>query len=1114
MPTYPKITCLYVILIMGLLMYLPGWAQTATLTGTIRDKRTGEGLPGVNITIKGTSRGTVTDSDGRFSIPAQRGEVLVVSQIGMSTQEVPVGDQTTLTLDLAESARSLDEVVVVGYGQQSRRTLTGSVASVDNTVLKSVPRTNAATALQGTAPGLRVQQTSGQPGATPTIVLRGGTDFSGSGTPLYVVDGVIVPSLYGINAQDIEKMDVLKDAASTAIYGARAANGVILVTTKKGKKGRTSVTYTFKHAANYIRRNPLQYMSAEDYIKWNRRGLASRYAAAQADNNTAEMNNTRNQLTGAWGWGLNSGWTAPDGKYSTQLLTNANRSLLNDSQYHLLVDQNPFNSAQMDSILYRSTTQRQLEDLILQTGVLNEHYLNASGGNDMGTFSLGVGSLSDQGIIIGSGLKRLNLNFNGGLNVGKNLTIGLNLAAYSATSTPSYLTADASGSLSGGIVQRFTGIAPTVRLTRDGSGEQLPGVDGSTLGNPAYFQDKFINNTFEQRYSGGLNVEYRLTPFLKVLGSASGYYLYNTNDQFTKAYINGTGGALVATRNASFANVRSSQYTYNGFLQYDKDFGLHTVSVLGGGEFYEYRQYRYGAAANLAATDFIPWLSASTAAVGVPTSSFSSWQRLASGIGRINYSYADKYLLTLNMRYDGTSKLITNRYGFFPGVSAGWNLNNEPFFANSPLKQYVSVLKPRISWGVNGSINPLDASGNPIIGDYATTPQYANVGIYNGQPGFAASGITNTDLRWERASTLNLGLDLGLFSNRVTVIADYFIRNVYDKISTLNIPAWTGYNSYVTNLGQLQNRGIELDIRTQIIRPEREGGLSWSVNANLYSIKNFAIKLPNNGLPLNRQSASQVFDPATNQLVWVGGLQEGQRIGLDQIYAPVYDGIYTTQADLDARANLYNSYLPYTNKRIKLLGDARWRDLDRNDTLDYRDFVYVGRTTPSIQGGFSSNLSWKGFTLFGQFDYSLGFVILNQSYLRGMSQVQGSQNGPIDVTNTWSPENPSGTLPRYYWANYARNYFTDAGGSTTAPANFWQKGNYVALRELTLSYDTPAKLLERLTHKRVQGLRVFLTGSNLVYFTKYNGTFPEVGGNDVGRFPLPRTVTLGATISL
>ena len=528
--------------------------------------------------------------------------------------------------------------------------------------------------------------------------------------------------------------------------------------------------------------------------------------------------------------------------------------------------------------------------------------------------------------------------------------------------------------------------------------------------------------------------------------------------------------------------------------------------MLGGGEFYETRTYDYGASANLAATDFIPWLSASTAAVGIPTSSFSSWQRLASVIGRVNYTFDNMYLLNVNLRYDGTSKLTNNQYGFFPGISAGWNMHYADFFAKSGLSRYISTLKPRISFGENGSITPL--------GDYATIPQYGNVSIYNGQPGFAAGGITNTNLKWERANTLNFGLDMGLLNNRVTVIADYFIRNVFEKISSLTIPVSTGYTSYVTNLGQLQNRGIELEVRADVIKPSTAGGLAWTVNANLFSIKNFAKKLPNNGLDLNRQGSVQIFDPAQNKLVWVGGLQEGKRVGLDEIYAPIYDGLYTSQADVDDRASFYNSYLPYTNKRVKLPGDARWRDTDQNDSLDYRDFVYVGRTTPTLQGGFSSNLSWKGFTLFGQFDYSLGFVIVNQMYLRGMSQVQGSQNGPVDVTQTWTPENPTATLPRYYWANYGRNYFLDAGGGTTAPANYWQKGDYVAMREVTLSYETPAQLLSRITGNRVRGLRVFLTGSNLVYFTGYNGTFPEVGGNDVGRFPLPRTVTLGATISL
>lgn len=1075
------------------------------LTGTIMDTRQ-QAMIGVNVLVKGTTRGATSDALGKFTIEVTQGNVIVVSMIGYQTKEINIENSTNLNIVLTEESKSLDEVVVVGYGQQNRKTLTGSISSIDQNVFKSAPRTNVGTALQGTAPGLRVQQTTGQPGATPTIVFRGGTDFNGNGSPLIVIDGVIVPSLFGLNMEDVEKIDLLKDAASAAIYGSRASNGVILVTTKKGKKGKTQVTYSYKTAQNYIRRNPMQYMSAEDYIRWNRRGLASRFEAAKADNNTAEMNNTRNQLTGAWGFGVNSGWTAPDGKYSTQLVSNANRKYLNDPQYRLLVDANPFNAGQMDSLLYRSVSQTDLENLILQQSTLNEHYLNFSGGNDQGNFSLGLGALKDVGMVIGSKMDRLNLNFNGGLNVGKDLKINLNLSGYSTKTNPSYLTADNGGALGGGLIQRFTGIAPTARFTNDITGEVLPGVDASTLGNPAYFKDKFYNQTLEQRFAGGLNLEYSILPTLKFIASGSGFYRYTNSESFTKAYLNGTGGALVATRNSSFANQRTAQYSYNGFLQYTKEVKQHAISVLAGGEFYDFKVYDYSATANLAATDFIPWLSASTAAVGVPYSAFSSWQRLASAIGRINYSYANTYLVNINMRYDGTSKLTNNRYGFFPGVSAGWNMHFEDFFANSVLSNYVTTFKPRVSWGQNGSITPL--------GDYAAIPQYGNVGIYNGAPGFAAGGITNTDLRWERASTLNVGVDVGLLGNRFTIIADYFIRNVYDKISSLTIPAWTGFSSYTTNLAQLQNKGIELEIKANVIRPTSGRGLSWDISANFYKVKNYTKKLPNNGLDKNRQSAIQVWDPSQNKSVWVAGLQEGNRIGLDEIWAPTYNGIYTNQAELDANASLLNTFLPYTNKRIKLLGDARWTDLDKNDTLDFRDYVYVGRTTPTIQGGFSTNVSWQGFTLYGQFDYSLGFVIANQMYLRGMSQVQGSQNGPVDVTKTWSPDNTAGTLPRYYWANYGRNYFTDAGGSTTAPANYWQKGDYLAMREITLSYEMPTKVLSQVSRQRVQGFRLFLTGSNLLYLTKYNGTFPEVGGNDAGRFPLPKTVTIGATINL
>ena len=1009
------------------LLSAAAWGQSRKISGKVVSSEDKQPLPGVTVMVKGTNSGTQSNANGEFSVEATAADILVIRFTGFVAQEVRAGT-APLNIFLEPDIAKLNEVVVVGYGQQSRKTLTSSISRVDQNVLKSVPRTNVGTALQGTAPGLRVQQTTGQPGATPTIVFRGGTNYNGTGSPLIVLDGVVVTSLYGINTDDVESIDVLKDAASAAIYGARASNGVILVTTKKGKKGRSQVNYTYRVAHNYVRRNSVSLMSAEDYIIWNRRGLASRYEAAVADNNVGEQTNTKNQLTGAWGWGLNSGWTAPDGKYSTQLVTNANRTLLNDPQWHLLIDKNPFVAGQMDSILYRSISQRALEDLILQQSTLQEHYVNFSGANDQGNFALGLGAVKDIGMVNGSSLNRMNLNFNGGLNVSKDLKIGLNIAGYSVKTTPSYLTADAGGGLTGGLIQRFGAVAPTVRLTHDVTGAQLPGVDGGTLGNPKYFMDKFLNNSNEQRFSGSLTLEYNILPQLKFLGSASGFMRYGTDESFNKAYINGTGGALISTRNASFSNSKTTQYSYNGFLQYTQDFGKHSITALGGGEFFESRNYSYGGSASNAATDYIPWLSASTTAVGIPFSAFNSWNRLASAIGRVNYSYADKYLFNVNLRYDGTSRLTNNRYGFFPGISAGWNLHNEDFFKGSGISRYISSLKPRISYGMNGSMDPLS--------DFATIPVYSSTGIYNGNPGFTAGMITNADLKWERTSSLNFGLDVGLLDNRVSVIADYFIRNVYDKITTLNIPAWTGFTTYTTNLGQLQNKGWELEVKANVLRPANNHQPSLDLSANFFTVKNFARKLPDNGLERNRQGAVQIWDPASKQLIWVGGLQEGYRIGLDEIYAPIYDGIYKTQDDLNKSANLYNSFLPYTNKRVKLLGDAKWRDVDKNDTLDSKDFVYVGRTTPTIQGGFSVASSWRGFSLFAQFDYSLGFIVLNQTYLRGMSQVQGSQNGPVDVTKTWSPDNPNGTLPSYYRANYAHNSFTDAGGGTTAPANF------------------------------------------------------------------------------
>jgi TonB-dependent SusC/RagA subfamily outer membrane receptor len=558
-----KSTCLRLLLFgMFLSSTIFSFAQTKKITGRVLGDES-KPLAGVSITVKGKAGGTQSGTSGDYTIDAAPGETLVFSFSGYRAQEIKVGATSTINLTLAITASLLDDVVVTGYGTQKRKEVTGAVASVSPKTFEHSPTTNVATVLQGNVPGLVIQQRTGQPGTTPSITFRGGTEFGGSGTPLFIVDGVIVPSLYGLDINDVGSIDLLKDAATTAIYGARAANGVVLVTTKKGKKGKTQVTYSYTATTNYIRRNPSDYLSGADYIRMNRLGLQARFRGDSLDNNTNAMNTDRGQLVGSWGWAVSSGWTSPIGLYTTQLVTNANRRLLSDPRWRLLLDPNPFNPSQTDSILYTDISAKDREAMILQQVNTNEHNINFSGANDQGSFALSLGMVKDNGMIIGSWLKRLNMNFNGGLNIGKNLKINTNIGAYNVEQALPYgqfNSVDPEGGSAGGLLQRFVGVAPTVRYVNDTLTSQiLPGPNDVTLGNPTYWSNLTNNNTNQQRFLGGINLEYTIMPALKFIASASGYMQFTNNNFFTKAYQQGNGGAMNTNRAASFNNTRISR---------------------------------------------------------------------------------------------------------------------------------------------------------------------------------------------------------------------------------------------------------------------------------------------------------------------------------------------------------------------------------------------------------------------------------------------------------------------------------------------------------------------------------------------------------------------------
>ncbi|MDQ3279143.1 MAG: SusC/RagA family TonB-linked outer membrane protein, partial [Bacteroidota bacterium] len=689
---------------------LTAWSQSGRISGTVVSGEDNKPLSGVSVQVRGKSAGTLTNASGQYAIDAATGDVLVFTSAGYLTREAAVGSNAVVDVTLDVRVGQMEDVIVTGYGTQRRKEVTGAVATVNPKTFENSPSTNVATVLQGNAPGLRVQQRTGQPGTTPSIVFRGGTDFNGGGTPLFIVDGVIVPSLYGLDINDVASIDLLKDAASTAIYGARAANGVVLVTTKKGRRGRTQVTYSYSHTTNFIRRNPSEYLSAADYIRINRFGLQSRFRGDSLDNNTNAMNTDRGQLTGSWGWAVSPGWRSAEGLYTTQLLNNQNRHLLGDPRWKLLVDPNPFNPGQLDTLVFTDLTAREREAMLLRQVNTVEHNVAFSGANEQGSYALSLGTVKDNGIIIGSMLKRINMNFNGGLNVGQNLKITTNIGAYNVEQALPYGGfggVDPEGGAAGGLLQRFVGVAPTVRYQNDTSGAVLPGPNDVTLGNPKYWSDLTNNNTNQQRFLGGVNLEYTVLPFLKVLASGSGYYQYTTNNFFTKAYQMGNGGAMNTNRPASFNNNRITQYTTNAFLQFSKNYNGHNITALAGGEFYDYKSFVSSGFSQGAPTDLIPWLTASTppAVQGTTitnpagaSSNFNAWERIVSAIGRVNYTYKNRYLLTGVVRVDGSSRLKKgNYYGTFPGVSVGWNMHNEDFYRGSLLSKYVSSFKPRFS---------------------------------------------------------------------------------------------------------------------------------------------------------------------------------------------------------------------------------------------------------------------------------------------------------------------------------------------------------------------------------------------------------------------------------
>lgn len=992
-----------------------------------------------------------------------------------TTQSILVVLATTaFTLSFAQNKKKdslkekeIEEVVMVGYTKKEKKTLTNSIGSVSEKVLASAPRANVATALQGTVAGLRVVQKTGQPGSSPSIQMRGGTGWSGSGSPLILIDGVPSNSFFSINNEDIESIDVMKDAAATAIYGARGANGVIIVTTKKGKKGKSNINFSTKTTYNFRRDEKLKYMNAAEFVRMNRLAIqaySEQFKTRKFDDYldkefpAATGNNTTNSI------------------YTTMILTDANKYLLNQPGWQKIED--PINPGQ-----YLIFMDNNLHDLYYQPSTTEDYNVSVDGGNDKGAFYASLGYINDRGIVYGSGFRRISGTLNTSYKIRNNFKVSANISYTSTNQTPTYLNND------NWIFQRAAGLAPTARIyynNPDGtlSDRLNPGVSLS-FGNPLYYNDKFVRHYVQQRLTASMQLDWAFASKFNFMVRGSYFNSNDFKENFVKAYYD--GGNYVDSRRGMFTTRSTLRNQVTSILSYKNTFGTKNhIDALVGLEYYKSEVFGSRFDTKNSPTDLIytlnvaPELEFVRGATGTSRSAYS----IGSLFSQVYYDYDNRYLLGLTFRADGTSKLDkNNRFDYFPGVSLGWNVHKESFFKESGINKVFSQIKPRVSYGVNGNIDNLSNYG--VYGLYGTTS------IYNGKIGYVNTVLPNFTLLWERVNSLNFGLDLSLFSNRVSLSADYFTRDIYNKIASLPLPIWTGFSSILRNIGIMQTKGIEAEIKVKVINNQ---DFKWNVGGNYYTFESYAKKLAPSSLPGNRIGGSKIYDPVSKTEIYVGGREEGKRID-DVVVSYIFDGIYRTQEEVD-KANDSGLRVEFAQKQnVRFLGDAKWKDLNGDNVIDYRDRAVIGRVTPKFTGGFNTDFSYKNFNLYIRTDFAVGHLKFNYQRERSFTQKQGALNGFKEVLDSWSETNPDSDIPRFVFTDPQNNHSGN---------RLWEKADYLALREVTVSYNLPR------IDKLFRNVRIYATGSNIAYITPYLAN-PESGGLEADSYPLPMNLTFGVS---
>lgn len=1033
-------------LLLGLFTSVIAYSQQISVKGIVKDQ-IGEPVIGANVLVRGTTNGVITNVNGEFILSASKSDVLVVSFVGYTTQEIPVSEKQ-MTIVLKEDTELLDEVVVLGYGANTRKQdLSASVGIISNTdELAARPVTSTESMLQGQLPGVTIQADGGDPTSTPNIVIRGQGSQNGDNV-LWVVDGVPGAPITSMN--DIESIVVLKDAASAAIYGAQSgAGGVVLVTTKKAKEGAPTLTYDgtfgFRQATNLI--EPL---NAEEQVEMRRRSYE------------------------------NAGQALPDGWNVTK---------------------NP----------WVGTTRTDWMDAIFRTAFYQRHNIALNVGTDKSSSRLSLSFDNDQGTLINTYKKNLALRYNGKMQLNKWITISEDLVWKNTTSRSKETDNDA---YTGPILSAvYMPASATIYNPLDGS------YGGTTTEDPAYIEkygsnfadahgdavnpvrlleaENLYNKTSDVWSTTSLEIG-NVLPGLKFVSR----FTYNLQNYYYKKFnpIRDEVGKPNLSNNVQEQSYRMDAWKTENTLTYDNTFGKHTVGALfsttadhyskrgleaiGKDLSSEAAYLQYMAYAN--STEVLDYLTGPDANVSM--------------IARLAYSYDDRYFVTASWRRDYAGRLPKeHNFGDFPAVTLGWKISNEKFFKKNDI---VNLLKLRASWGRVGNLGSIDYNYKSPLLSKNTYSEQAQYGVTSNQlwNNFAYySTALNPNLTWETSEQYDLGLDMEMFNNRLSLSMDYFDKRTFNLIQPqpMNWPSTMGLDAMLVNLGEVQNRGFELSIGWN---DRINKNFSYFVTGNFSYLKNWVSDI---GVK-NEDGTPGVWtdDKSFRSVKDIYQTTEGEP--LNSFHLIQTAGIF--QSDEEAAA-----YVDKNGKRIQpdaKKGDLKFVDYDGDGTIGFGDRQYMGSATPKTTFAWTLGFTWKKLSFSAMFQGVGGAQAMNVSKYMLLSDVEGNFNRSREILNAWSPDNRGSNIPIL-----SKN--DNNGNFSTASDWYLEDASYLRLKNVTLSYDL-SDVFCKWSHlnDRNSRLSVFLSGENLATITRYSGMDPECGGWDALKYPVSRVFSLGVKLT-